>query len=108
MLFLKSSGTPGENLPDIFGLNQGVFRVKVDQRTGQRMVVPPPVIAAESSAPAGAEAQPVKRGSFDRRPLAFDYRTGFFPSGDATSRTPPGHSPGELERCLPTLATGRR
>jgi hypothetical protein len=72
VLFLKSSGTPGENLPDIFGLNQGVFRVKVDPRTGQRMVVPPPVIAARSSASAGAEAQPVKRGSFDRRPLAFD------------------------------------
>ena len=29
-------------MPDVFGLNQGVFRVKVDPRTGQRMVVPPP------------------------------------------------------------------
>ena len=69
VLFLKSSATPGESLPDVFGLNQGVFRVKIDQRTGQRMVVPPPVIAAD---PAAAEPQPVKRGSLDRRPLPFD------------------------------------
>jgi hypothetical protein len=72
VLFLKPSGAPGENLRDIFGLNQGVFRVRVDPRTGQRMVVPPPVIAGEASAPAAGEAQPVRRGSIDRRPLAFD------------------------------------
>jgi len=72
VLFLKSNGAPGENLPDIFGLNQGVFRVKVDPRTGQRMVVPPPVIAGDASAPAAGEPQPVKRGSIDRLPLAFD------------------------------------
>ena len=72
VLFLKSNGTPGESLPDIFGLNQGVFRVKVDPRTGQRMVVPPPVSAGPASEPAAGEPQPVKRGSLDRRPLAFD------------------------------------
>ncbi len=72
VLFLKSHGEPGGSLPDIFGLNQGVFRVRVDPRTGQRMVVPPPVIAAQSSAPAAGEPQPVKRGSIDRRPLPFD------------------------------------
>ncbi len=72
VLFLKSNGAPGESLPDVFGLNQGVFRVKVDPRTGQRMVVPPPVIAGEVSEPAAGEPQPVKRGSIDRRPLAFD------------------------------------
>jgi hypothetical protein len=69
VLFLKSNGAPGESLPDVFGLNQGVFRVRVDPRTGQRMVVPPPVMATE---PVAGEAQPVRRGSIDRRPLAFD------------------------------------
>jgi hypothetical protein len=59
-------------LPEVFGLNQGVFRVKIDARTGQRMVVPPPVMASSATDPAAAEAQPVKRGSVDRRPLPFD------------------------------------
>jgi len=65
VLFLK---TRGDELPDIFGLNQGVFRVRVDTRTGQRMVVPPPVMM---TAP-GDEAQPITRGALDRRPLAFE------------------------------------
>jgi hypothetical protein len=71
VFFLKARG---ENLPDIFGLNQGVFRVRVDSRTGQRMVVPPPVTASAPSGtdPAAGEAQPVRRGSLDRRPLAFE------------------------------------
>jgi hypothetical protein len=69
VLFLKSNLAHGESLPDVFGLNQGVFRVKVDARTGQRMVVPPPVQA--SSVPS-AETQPLRRGSIDRRPLAFE------------------------------------
>jgi hypothetical protein len=69
VLFLKANGTAGEGLPNVFGLNQGVFRVKVDSRTGQRIVVPPPVIAAPS---ADGEPQPVKRGAAERRPLAFD------------------------------------
>jgi hypothetical protein len=66
VLFLKMHG---ENLPDVFGVNQGVFRVKVDPRTGQRMVVPPPVVAVD---PQSAEPQPVKRGAADRRPLPFE------------------------------------
>jgi hypothetical protein len=66
VLFLKAHE---DGLPDVFGLNQGVFRVRVDGRTGQRMVVPPPVTTVD--APAG-ESQTVKRGSIDRRPLAFD------------------------------------
>ena len=45
VLFLKSNKAHGDGLPDVFGLNQGVFRVKVDPRTGQKMVVPPPVMA---------------------------------------------------------------
>jgi hypothetical protein len=72
MLFLKSNAA-ADGLPEVFGLNQGVFRVKVDPRTGQRMVVPPPVTASPASDPAVAgEAQPVKRGALDRRPLPFD------------------------------------
>jgi hypothetical protein len=66
VLFLK---THGESMPDVFGVNQGVFRVKVDQRTGQRMVVPPPIVAAD---PQSTEPQPLKRGAVDRRPLPFD------------------------------------
>ena len=72
MLFLKSNVTNADGLPEVFGLNQGVFRVKVDARTGQRMVVPPPVVASPATDPAVAgEAQPVRRGSLDRRPLPF-------------------------------------
>ncbi len=69
VLFLKSNAAQSERLPDVFGLNQGVFRVRVDSRTGQKMVVPPPVMATE---PVAGESQPVRRGSIDRRPLAFD------------------------------------
>jgi hypothetical protein len=65
VLFLRHRG---DELPDVFGLNQGVFRVRVDSRTGQKMVVPPPVIKTD----ARADGQPVKRGDLDRRPLAFD------------------------------------
>jgi hypothetical protein len=70
VLFLKSNKAHGDGLPDVFGLNQGVFRVKVDPRTGQKMVVPPPVMATPPAA--DGEPQAVKRGSVDRRPLAFD------------------------------------
>src|SRR5262249_16773786 len=38
VLFLKSDGS---DLPVVFGLNQGVFRVKIDPETGRRLVVPP-------------------------------------------------------------------
>ena len=69
VLFLKSNGAHGESLPDVFGLNQGVFRVRIDARTGQRMVVPPPVQATE---PATGDSQRVKRGAVDRRPLVLE------------------------------------
>lgn len=65
VLFLK---TRGDALPDIFGLNQGLFRVVIDSRTGQRMVVPPPVMKADAS----AEPERITRGALDRRPLAFE------------------------------------
>jgi hypothetical protein len=62
VLFLK---THGEELPDVYGLNQGVFRVRVDSVTGQRIVVPPPLMAA----PGSSEPQRVRRGALDRKPL---------------------------------------
>jgi hypothetical protein len=63
VLFLKN----GDDLPDVFGVNQGVFRVRVDARTGQRMVVPPPLMATGSP----ETAQPLTRGAMDRKPLPF-------------------------------------
>jgi hypothetical protein len=65
VLFLK---THGDELPDVFGLNQGVFRIRIDSVTGQRVVVPPVLKAPE----ANAAPQPVVRGALDRRPLTFD------------------------------------
>jgi hypothetical protein len=60
VLFLKNREG---DVPDVFGLSQGVFRVRVDALTGQRMVVPP------VTADAGETPRPLKRGSIDRRPL---------------------------------------
>ncbi|HET7217865.1 MAG TPA: hypothetical protein VFJ02_07445 [Vicinamibacterales bacterium] len=65
VLFLKRQG---DDLPNVFGLNQGVFRVRVDRRTGERMVVPPPAMKADESS---SDAQRLTRGALDRRPLAF-------------------------------------
>ena len=50
----------------VFGLSQGVFRVRVDARSGQRLVVPP-VLMARGEAP-----QTVRRGTTERRPLPLD------------------------------------
>jgi hypothetical protein len=65
VLFLKPNG---DDLPDVFGVNQGVFRVRVDALTGQRMVVPPPIMAAGSP----ETSQPLTRGALDRKPLPFN------------------------------------
>ncbi len=65
VLFLTTRET---DRPRVFGLNQGVFRVRPDSRTGQRMVVPPPLIAKT----AGDTPERVTRGALDRRPLAVD------------------------------------
>jgi len=65
VLFLK---THGDDLPDVFGLNQGVFRVVVDSRTGRRVVVPPPMMKSDAS----PEPERVVRGAIDRRPMAFE------------------------------------
>jgi hypothetical protein len=65
VLFLK---THGDELPDVFGLNQGVFRIRIDSVTGQRVVVPPVMRAVQP----GADPQPVVRGAVDRKPLTFE------------------------------------
>lgn len=56
----------GPSVASVFGLSQGIFRVRVDAGTGRRLVVPP-ALMARSSAP-----EKVVRGSLDRRPLPLD------------------------------------
>jgi hypothetical protein len=63
VLFLKAQGP---SVPQVFGLNQGVFRVRVDARTGRRLVTQPIVMAR------GTTPQPVRRGARDRRPLPLE------------------------------------
>lgn len=50
----------------VFGLNQGVFRVRQDPRTGRRMVVRPILTAA------GEAPERVVRGSLSRRSVDLD------------------------------------
>lgn len=56
----------GPSVASVFGMSQGVFRIRVDARTGQRLVVPPALMAR------GDAPQRVVRGAPDRRPLALD------------------------------------
>lgn len=63
VFFLRANGP---SVPGVFGLNQGVFRVRVDQRTGRRMVVLP-IVQARGAAP-----ERVSRGARTRQPLALD------------------------------------
>jgi hypothetical protein len=63
VFFLTARG-PG--VAQVFGLSQGVFRVRRDTRTGQRLVVPPALMAR------GEAPEVVARGAADRRPLALD------------------------------------
>jgi hypothetical protein len=63
VLFLKARGP---EVPRIFGLNQGLFRVTVDRRTGRRLVMRPPLVSH------GASAERVVRGDPDRRLLTLD------------------------------------
>lgn len=63
VLFLQAHGP---SVPRVFGMNQGVFRIDVDTRTGRRLVMQP-IIAAAGPAP-----QPVVRGARERRPLPLD------------------------------------
>lgn len=63
VLFLRADGPV---VPQVFGLNQGVYRVRVDAETGRRMVVPPALVAA------GDTPEMVARGAANRRPVALD------------------------------------
>lgn len=63
VLFLDGAG---EQVPHVFGLNQGVFRVRQDSSTGRRVVVPPPLMSA------GAAPERVVRGAPTRRPLELE------------------------------------
>jgi hypothetical protein len=65
ILFLKRHD---DELPDVFGLNQGVFRIRLDAVTGQKMVVPPPIMKLTDR----PEPERVTRGALDRRPLGFE------------------------------------
>ncbi len=47
VLFLKAQGP---SVPHVFGLNQGVFRVQVDTRTGRRTVMQPIADGAKARA----------------------------------------------------------
>ena len=63
VLFLSGSGPA---VAHIFGLSQGLYRVKVDARTGQRTVVPPVLMAD------GDATQSIVRGDTSRRQLPLD------------------------------------
>jgi hypothetical protein len=63
VLFLSASGPA---VAHVFGLSQGVFRVRVEARTGRRVVIPPVLTAS------GDEPQAVVRGDRTRRQLPLD------------------------------------
>lgn len=63
VLFLRASGPA---VAHVFGFNQGVYRVRSDAATGQRMVVTPPLLAR------GAAAETVTRGALTRKSLSLD------------------------------------
>ena len=71
-LFLKTQGSP---MPYVFGLNQGVFRVRTDD-SGARNVTTPALLAVSD------QPETVRRGAVTRRPMAvgrFHHRV---PRGD--------------------------
>lgn len=63
VLFLRGRGPA---VPSVFGLNQGVFRVRVDTRSGNREVILPALMGR------GDAPERVIRGARDRRPLPLD------------------------------------
>jgi hypothetical protein len=63
VLFLDAAGRA---VPQVFGLNQGVFRVRQDPRTGRRVVVPPALLSS------GRTSERVVRGAAARRPVELE------------------------------------
>lgn len=63
IVFLRASGP---TVPQVFGLSQGVFRVRLDSRTGRRTVILPILMAR------GTATERVSRGARVRQPLAID------------------------------------
>ncbi len=63
VLFLRGQGPA---VPSVFGLSQGVFRVRVDARSGSRLVILPALMAR------GTAPERVIRGDRERRPLPLD------------------------------------
>ena len=78
VLFLKQGS---EEWPSVFGLNQGVFRVRRDARTGQQIVVPPVMSATVATAASTAEGS----------------RSGAAPSSASRCRSKPS-APGSARR----------
>ena len=58
--------TRGRELPAVFGLNQGVFRVSREAATSQRFVTPP-ILARGGDLP-----RPVVRGAAERKPMPLE------------------------------------
>jgi hypothetical protein len=78
VLFLTARGP---SVANVFGLSQGVFRVRVDGATGQKLVIPPVLMAA------GQAPEAVTRGAVNRTPLPLDtfaatVRAAMAPAGD--------------------------
>jgi hypothetical protein len=63
VMFLKSDGP---SVPHVFGLSQGVFRVRRALRSGRRLVVPPALMASSDT------PQRVTRGAAARRPVPLE------------------------------------
>jgi hypothetical protein len=63
VLFLNARGA---EVPWVFGLNQGVFRVRLEPGSGRRVVLPPGLMAS------GDSPQRARRGSAARRPLQLE------------------------------------
>src|SRR5687768_13078586 len=62
VLFLQNA----EGVPHVFGLNQGVFRVRIDPRSGRRIVIRPALMAS------GDAPERVVRGAASRRAVDLD------------------------------------
>jgi hypothetical protein len=56
----------GSDRPYVFGLNQGVFRVRTDRQTNRRLVVPPALMART------AASETIVRGAVSRRPVPLE------------------------------------